>query len=292
MIKDVEGFLADLQLSRRSPYTVRGYTYTLGRFFRSCKKECAADVTVDDMRKFLLENQKLKTNTYRLYVSSLKKFFERSNPTLFEWLRRNINIKPAYVETTPFTEKEMYALAEDLKSHSRPVWLGEMWETLHWFLLAQGSRIGETISLDMGDVVLEDGLYKNNYRAETTKTGKKRQTFIAQSSYPGALLHNYIHKYRANAKFDEPLFIGRDGNRLNKNRFEIKYIEAKKRLGIRGRCSPHVCRHTYDTFLMHKNVPLAVISSITGQSVQTLGSVYLHTTIKVKQDVARKHQIV
>jgi len=292
MISDVEGFLADLQLSRRSPHTIQNYKYLLNKFFRSCPKQRAIDVTIDDMRRFLLDNQTLKNNTYCVYVAALKMFFEYSNPPLFEWMHRNVNAKLEEVETVPLTKEQLFALAEDFKAHARPKWLANVWECLHWFIAACGSRIGETIALNMEDLTFEDGLFKIRFRAATTKTGKKREPFIARSSYSGAILHNYIQKYRKDAKSNAPLFIGRDGGRLHCNRIEVKYQEARKRLNIKSRCTPHVLRHTYVTFLRHRKVPLEDVSKITGHSELMLLKTYSHSSEDDRKNVARKHQIV
>jgi integrase len=263
----------------------------LNAFFRLIQKQSANEVTVDDVRKFLIENQNKKTNTYCVYVAILKMFFLRTNLPVFEWMHRTVNAKLVEVETIPLTKEQLYALAEDFKAHARPKWLADVWECFHWFIAACGSRIGETIALNMENLSFEDGLYKIKFRAETTKTGQKREPFIARNSYAGALLFNYLRKYRANAKPEDPVFIGRDGGRLHCNRAEIKYQEAKKRLGIKSRCTPHVLRHTYVKFLRKRKVPPEDIHKITGHSIAVLLSTYSYSDEKDRKDVARKHQI-
>jgi len=235
----------------------------------------------------------LKPNTYFLYVARLKTFFKKYNAVLYVWMKENIKAKMEEVETEALTREQLYALVEDFKTHSTPKRMMIVWEAVHWFLAANGPRLGETCALNVGDVSFKDGLFTIRFRPSTTKTKKPRAVYLERSSYAGAIFHNYF-KSRQGSPDNAPLWVGRDGNRLREDQVERKYREARQRLGIKCRCTPHVLRHTYISFMRHRKIPVPVedVAAVTGHNKVTLMKTYSQVSEETKMDNARKYQIV
>jgi site-specific recombinase XerD len=297
-MNDVDRFLSDLQLARRSPDTIRLYRATLGRFVKFTGKTVAKDFTEEDVRCFLSEGlQGLSSNTYFMHIARLKAFMVRFNPLVYVWMKNNMRVKWTLTETEPFSRQQLFALASEFRRSSllrdRSGRMADLWEAVHWFISALGCRIGETCALNVGDVSLVEADFKIVFPAATTKLKRMREVYLPRAGYAGAMLHNYLAKYRATAVADAPLFVNRDGHRLQRYRVEEKYRNARKKLGIKTRCTPHVLRHTYCTFMVvEKGVDIPTVAELTGHSKEMLLKVYSHVSPKRKRDVAQKYQIV
>lgn len=286
-----------MQWAERAEKTISDYKFILNKFFTFCEKPDPRSVNPVDLSKFLTEIKPgLKNNTFFIYTAKLKTFFRVYNLPLVEWMKKNVKvkIKESVVEALP--RQTLFDLANYFATRTRKEgWhMGDTWETIHWFLVATGCRVGELCKLNIGDIVEDqkEMQYRVGFRAETTKTGKKRATFIPVGSLAGCALHTYLLKYRVGAGCDEPLFLNALGHRFSPLRIDVKYQAAAKALGIKTKCTPHVLRHTYCTFLQEKNVDPKVASELTGHSVVTYLKTYGHPSERRKQQITKTYQIV
>jgi len=300
-IADVAAFLDNLRLGKRADKTVYDYSLVLNAFFSYCGKQSAKEVTIEDVRGYLVQVMKcLANNTYFLYTAKLKTFFKEYNPPLAEWIKKNVKVKIEDSITEVLTKQQLYDLAEVLK---RRLWRsgpenGDTFEAVHWILASTGCRIGELCKLNIADVVLNEaeGMYELHFRVETTKTRQRREVFVpyrgSGSCVAGITFRNYLKKHRADAQPDDPLFLNAWGTRLRPIYVDRRYQRAAKMLGLKIKCTPHVLRHTYCTFLQENNVDPKVASSMTGHSVLTYLKKYGHPTAKRKKQIAKTFQIV
>jgi site-specific recombinase XerD len=164
-------------------------------------------------------------------------------------------------------------------------------------LPATGLRIGEFCGLNLSDVAIEEGLFCFHVGNKISKTGVARDVWFSSDGYAGEAFKSHLYERMADANRrglgDAPLFINVYGRRLTPFRVEERYRQAKKALGIRGRCTPHVNRHTFASFLIQeKGVDAKTVSELTGHSVETLLHVYTHVSVKKKKAVARDCVIV
>lgn len=293
--KDLDDFIATLRLAKRAKKTIYDYTLIVSRFFDYCKKDSAKDVTPEDMRGFLVKQiTNLKNNTYFIYVARLKTFFKDYNPAITDWIKKNVKVSLEDTDVEALSKQQLYDLARALSAPTRTWRFGDTWETVHWFLSAIGCRVGEACQLNMGDLAkdLKEGVYHIHFRAEITKTRKPRDTYLKMTSIAGIALGKYLEKHRHGAKLDEPLFLNAYNHRFSPARVEAKYRQVRRKLGITVKCTPHVLRHTYCTFLQEHDVDPKVASSMTGHSVVTYLKKYGHPTKKRKKDIAKTYQIV
>ncbi len=136
-----------------------------------------------------------------------------------------------------------------------------------------GLRRAELTALNVGDVSLEG-------RAVAVRSGKgdRDRTVIIPK--------NVIPELRAltqRREYDEPLFVGKGGERLAPNAInEMFHRKISNALG--RRVTPHMCRHAYATYLVNRGVPLHQIQTQLGHSSLTTTQIYLHATQREVRD--------
>lgn len=290
---DVQDFLADLELANRKLRTVKNYRYTLGLFFRFCGKTRAVDVTVDDVRRFLREcKRRYKNNTYFMTVWRLRMFFRVRNRLVYDFLK-NVKVKLRKTDIQPFSREEILALAREMGKYRGGAHCEKVYYTVALFLPAVGARIGEVCSLNISDV--DDGgkdLIRIHFRGEITKNGEARTVYLRRDSLAARALYDYL-RWRWPYKPDEPLFVNSRGKRLQPQRVEAKYKQARRILGLKKKCTPHVNRHTFATFLIENNVDPKTVAELTGhKDAKVLFDVYSHISEKRKKAVIKKLQII
>jgi len=290
---DVEDLLVELELANRKAKTIKDYEDILRLFFRVVNKKCVKDVTSSDMKRFLLETKRKRKwshNTYFIYISKLRTFFRRRNREIYDFLM-GISIKPKKREKEPFMKAEMLAIANYFKKRrATGVYMGKLYYTLALFHPAIGGRIGEICKLNISDLRDDPDGILVHFRAETTKTEKGRKVLLRKDSLAYPAIVDYLRS-REEAN-NAPLFVNRFGRRLRPSSVERKYRMARRALGIKKICTPHINRHTYDNTFRRAGVDLATIAALTGHSVKTLLTTYSFVSEEDKREAIKKVKII
>jgi len=142
-------------------------------------------------------------------------------------------------------------------------------------LYATGLRVSELVSLDLGDVSLEEG-----YIRCVGKGSRERIVYM----HPAAkeALANYVSRARNKMKprkGEEALFISRRGERLTRQWVWAMLKTWAQKAGIDPqRTTPHVLRHSFATHMLRRGAPLRHVQELLGHASITTTQVYTHLT--------------
>ena len=153
-------------------------------------------------------------------------------------------------------------------------------------LYASGLRVTELVSLNLGDVDLEQGSVRC-----LGKGGKERIIPVHQSAI--SVLRRYIGEARPSLikkSSEQSLFLNRRGQRLSRQGFWLILKASAKRAGIAKKITPHTLRHSFATHLLQGGAPLRHVQELLGHSSITTTQVYTHLTSEhVRTEYDKSH---
>jgi integrase/recombinase XerC len=294
-MKNIEAFLDDLRLQDRRPDTIRNYRQTLTQFFKATGKTDAKDITIQDLKHFLVEYKAhVKPNSYFITVARLSTFFKNTNRKIYGELKKiRLKFEETYLEIEPIEKNVFLQLLKLLGEHHHGRRKGTVYQVICLILISAGVRIGELLSLNREDVAeTKDGFYCLTFKPKTTKIGKPKKVFIPKFSEAGNSLRHYLNvEWKGKDKRDA-LFLNCMGKRVSRHSVEVHVSRCGRKLGLTVKCTPHVLRHTYVTVMRDRNVDAKTIAANTGHSERTLMRIYDHVRDERKKQIAQTHQVI
>lgn len=141
------------------------------------------------------------------------------------------------------TEAEQAALLRVTKEHVR----GYRDHLLYSFALGTGMRLNELLSLNIEDLLTEDGRIRTRItiRPETAKFGKGREIFLPEGLF--YKLQKYLRWKREQGQSmspDAPLFISNRERRLSRTQAKMGFKVWQRRAGFDRFYRFHALRHT------------------------------------------------
>ena len=150
-------------------------------------------------------------------------------------------------------------------------------------LYSSGLRLGELVSLNIGDVDFISGTVK-------VKGKGSKQRFIPVGEKALECLERYLSLRKKPGCDRQELFLNNGGTRLtgrSVGRLLGGYIEA---LSIRKKVTPHTLRHTFATHLLNAGCDLRSIQEMLGHVNLSTTQIYTHmTTQKLKKVYSGTH---
>ena len=141
-------------------------------------------------------------------------------------------------------------------------------------LYATGVRISELVGLDRADLDLEDGL------ARVMGKGSKERVVPVGRSARAAVLE-YLHRGRPELErpatrrvAGDPIFLNARGGRLSRQSCWAIVTAAGSRVGLDGRLSPHVLRHSCATHMIERGADIRVVQELLGHASLSTTQVY------------------
>ncbi len=169
----------------------------------------------------------------------------------------------------PVSPAEAVALAEDVAEAAREPWIGARDWAILLLLYGAGLRIGEALGL-RGDILpLGETLRVTGKRDKTRivplldKVREAVDAYVALCPYP--------------ADKDLPLFRGSRGGPLNPAIVRKSVREARARLGLAERTTPHALRHSFATHLLARGADLRSLQELLGHA--SLSSTQIYTSV-------------
>lgn len=153
-------------------------------------------------------------------------------------------------------------------------------------LYATGIRVSELVSLNLGDVNLEQG-----YLRCIGKGSKER--LVPVGSFAQDSLRSYLQHGRPRLLRDpreQCLFVNHHGRRLTRQGFwkiVKRYAELAK---IDKSITPHTLRHSFATHLLENGADLRSVQEMLGHADISTTQIYTHLTrVRLKEVYARSH---
>ncbi|MGE5619344.1 MAG: site-specific tyrosine recombinase/integron integrase [Sphingomonadaceae bacterium] len=143
-------------------------------------------------------------------------------------------------------------------------------------LYATGMRVTELVSLNLGDVDLENGSVSC---AGRTAGKAPRQRTIPIHSTAIKAVHNYLEKARPFLVRDpeEPaLFVNHRGDRLTRQGFWLILKQWAREAGITTEITPHTLRHSFALHMLRNGVDLRAVQQLLGHAHISTTQIYTY----------------
>ncbi len=303
----IEAFVTYLEAERRySAYTVRNYKHDVEEFVGWLGADVfdPAEVGVDDVREWVVEladGRKLAAATVNAKVTALKAFYRwlratgraENNPTARLRAQKMPKRLPVWI-----TEKKMEGVVERLMeklegggSGGAGGFGGDTEERRDAMIVllfySCGVRLAEMVGLEQGDI--SEG-YKE-LRVRKGKGGKERIVPIPEQA--AKRLREYVEEISGAEIWKsgkKPLFLTHKGEPMSREGVYKVVREVLGGMGVEGKRSPHVLRHTYATHLMDGGADLREIQELMGHASLAATQVYTHNSIgKLKKVYKEAH---
>ena len=285
----IDPFLEHLEWERNlSPATLRAYRREVLAFVDFASSELdlekAAGVTPLAVRSYIahLHTRGLVPRSIARAVASLRTYFG------FLAAEGTIPSNPAAAVPHPRDTQrapdvaDRYAIEELLEAF--PVTpAGRRDRAAIELLYAAGLRVGELVSLDLGDVQLDQRVLRVR--------GKGRKERLVPFGKPAA---EAIEAYLADrARWrrknpggeDDPLLVNQRGGRLSDRSVRRILEQAVRRSADLGHLHPHALRHAFATHLLEAGMDLRAIQELLGHS--SLATTQIYTSV----DLARLMEV-
>lgn len=256
---------------RLSVHTVRAYEHDVTdflQFFQTHSGEAIslqklAEAEIGDFRAWLAHHAAadMTARSRARLVSSLRHFYL--------WLDKSGYLHNAAIKIlrTPRADKTLpkpltIDAAEHVISHAETIahesWTGARDAALFTLLWGGGLRIDEALKLNRSDWPAGDTILI------TGKGNKQRLVTILPEMQQAMAV--YLRDCPVLPGGDQPLFIGKQGKRLNPGVAQRQLRVIRMQLGLPDTVTPHALRHSFATHLLTDGVNIRVIQELLGHA--------------------------
>ena len=161
-------------------------------------------------------------------------------------------------------------------------------------LYGTGARVAELVGIDIHDIS------KDKFDGEEITILKLRgkgskERLVPLGKFAVDAIENYLVRLRPglqakNSRNERALFLNARGTRLSRQSAWTTVLKAAKAVGLEGRVSPHVFRHSYATHLLDGGADIRVVQELLGHASVTTTQIYTLVTIdKVRESYSLAH---
>ena len=241
-----------------------------------------------------LSSQGLSSPSINRFLSSLKGFYKYvgveyqiPNPML------DINqFKIARKLPKALSVDEISKLIDSTNNPAEPNLLRD--RAILEILYGTGARVAELVSLDIHDIS------KDTFEGEEITIVKLRgkgskERLVPLGKFALSALDDYLVRLRPglaakNSQNERALFLNSRGTRLSRQSAWTTVLKAAEAVGLQGRVSPHVFRHSYATHLLDGGADIRVVQELLGHASVTTTQIYTLVTIdKVRESYTLAH---
>jgi integrase len=163
------------------------------------------------------------------------------------------------------TKSEAIKNRKDIKNVEKYLKLHSERNYAIWVLgMNSGLRVSDIVGLNVSDVV-----DKTHISIIEKKTGKTKSFFMNNK------LKCVLREYTKNRSADEPLFIGKQGKRLNRSEVYRFIKHACKEVGIKSHVSTHTMRKSFGYHHYQQFKDAVILQKIFNHSSQRITLIYI-----------------
>lgn len=231
-----------------SENTIKAYESDLAQFFLWGRFRAVDDIKSEDLFDYLslLRQKQYQPSSIVRIMVTLRLFFR--------FLRRDIDFL--------FESVKVWQLIPEVLSENQVLELLSSCQTkrdkaILEMLYSTGIRVSELVGLnlhDLGDLDVRV-LGKGN---------KERIVPIARRTVD--CIDEYLISRQDMRKDDVPLFVSKNGRRLDRTSVWRIVKESSKKSGLKINVTPHTLRHSYATHLLENGADLRVIQELLGHA--------------------------
>ena len=289
----IDEFILWLEAERRySPLTVRNYRRDVDDFVAFCgvthatfDPKAIRREDVEEWMVYLGEKRKLKVTSVNRTMASLRTFWRwmlahgHVERDLMKTLRQYKAPKrlPTFVPDTRM-EDVVAELREDIASDD----FERLRDALIILLIyTAGLRLSELDEANMGDISADYTTLR------VMGKGRKERIQPLLGSLREVLEKYFIQISSQNICTGQKkaLILSNKGARISRRTVERIVDKKLKDVGIQGKTSPHVLRHTFATRVLNEGGDLREIQELLGHSSLKATQVYTHTNIEKLKEV-------
>ncbi|MCF8467452.1 MAG: tyrosine recombinase XerC [Sneathiella sp.] len=274
-----------LHEKKASPHTLAAYERDVRDFLAFLAGHIGGEPTLKDLedlraadfRAYLAHRRQegLAATSLRRVLSSIRSFFKRQE--------RDGHLHNPYLKTLrtpkagtrlprPLAGPDAKKLLEDVTT-LEPNWVRHRDLAVLTLLYGCGLRIGEALSLDYGNRPT------SNTMTLIGKGNKERMVPVLPAVRDA--LELYIRECPFELKADSPLFIGRQGKRLNARAIQLKMQMLRRNMGLPETATPHALRHSFASHLLAGGSDLRSIQELLGHA--SLSSTQRYTDLDTEK---------
>lgn len=270
-------FLDHCRIAKRlSPHTLRAY----GADFRDFLGFLGADAVLPEIDREKLRaysrhlfERRLKEASVRRRLATLKVFFQwletEEAIALTPFHRLGITVRQPHRLPRALTVQEMRKL---LRRAAFEAEHGGFDRRLMHFLVAvlfsTGLRVSELASVDLRDVVAEEGLIQVR-----GKGNRERRVYLSGTEAKRCLAE-YLKARRRLVCDATRLMVTQEGFPIGPQTIRRRLISLARRAGIERRVTPHMLRHTAATQLVEAGVDIRFVQKLLGHASIATTQIY------------------
>ncbi len=271
----IDRFRKNMIGERRSPYTVKEYSFLSSIFLKFVNKDLdqCTPADIENFKLYLAVERKYSKSSQYLAIKAVKHLFKSRNIKPPENLiapRRSAKM-PVYLSQSEM-ERLVEASREDLRDRAMIL-----------LLLYTGMRVGELCSLKPEDIDTTEGLI----RVRSGKGDKDRIVLIPPECSE-VLSQLYSGKIKS-GKFSEYFFGTRNG-KIHPTTVERIVRNNAKKCGIERKVTPHTLRHTFATTVLKNGGDIRFIQQILGHASIATTQIYTHIDSSTLRDMYSKYR--
>lgn len=142
-------------------------------------------------------------------------------------------------------------------------------------MYASGLRVSELLTLERGNLNLEQGLIKIK-----GKGSKERIVPLGDYARDAILFYLNEARYKNKGKNNKILFLNKNGEPLSRQYFWKKLKDYALKAGITSCITPHTLRHSFATHLLENGAELRAVQEMLGHSNIATTQIYTHVSSK------------
>ncbi len=282
----VRTFLDHLRFSRNySLNTIRSYGRDLDEFLShlgcdpsEVKPTDIDHITIRDFLGSLHERGNSRSSVARKLaaIRSFFRFLHREGLIAQNPARLVRTPKQAKRNPTVLSETEVETILELPDSSTD---LGARDRAILELLYAAGLRVGELVSIDLGDCSLRERLVK--------VTGKGRKERVVPFGHQARqAIENYlparsrILKRARTVREPGALFLNARGSRLTARSIERSLVDYIQESALLLKVHPHLFRHSFATHLLNRGADLRTIQELLGHESLSTTQKYTHVAVE------------
>ena len=278
---EVVDFLTSLRVERgRSPNTLRAYANDLRTYvgWLDERGQTVAGANPDDLTAYighLAAGERAPSSVKRMMVAvrGLHRFLAEEDPSIAD--------PAAEVELprTPrglpkaLTEAEVGALLDSVPGQDA---IARRDRAILEVLYGTGMRVGELAGLSLGDLDLDAGLVRvfgKGAKERIVPLG--RHAIVALVAWLAPEGRGELEPDRWASRGDaEAVFLNRRGGRLSRQGAWAVVRAAGERVGLAGRLTPHVLRHSCATHMLDHGADIRTVQELLGHASISTTQVY------------------
>lgn len=161
-------------------------------------------------------------------------------------------------------------------------------------LYGTGARVAELVALDVHDIS-KDFFDGEEITIIKLKGKGSKERLVPIGKFALEALEDYLVRLRPallakNSQNERALFLNARGTRLTRQSAWTTVLKAAESVGLQGRVSPHVFRHSYATHLLDGGADIRVVQELLGHASVTTTQIYTLVTIdKVRESYTLAH---